>query len=456
MTDATAPAFQGHGSKAYRAYVLGALVVIYTFNFVDRLLISIVQEKIIEDFGVSNFMMGLLGGTLFAVFYTAMGIPIARVAERANRVTIVSIGAALWSIMTALCGVAQNFIQLALCRLGVGVGEAACVPPSQSIIADYFPPERRATALSIFSLGIPFGSAIAAFGGGWLVANFDWRVAFILLGVPGILAAIIFKLTVKEPPRSGGTATAPGFGETLAALSRRPSFWHVAFGGALISLVGYGSTQFLVSFMVRNFELAPTIQQEIARASYTLGTIAITATALGTFLGGFLTDRLAPRHPRVHSWLPVLGLAVAVPLYVMAFMQTEFAWAFGFMLAAPVFHYLYLGPMYAATLSVVEPRQRATAVAILLLVVNLVGYGIGPPFVGAANDFFASSILADTSTLTLADCDPRTALPANLPICANAQALGVKYALGVTLIFLVWASIHFLLAGRTMLKDRVS
>ncbi|MFN3465836.1 MAG: MFS transporter, partial [Terricaulis sp.] len=151
MTDATAPAFQGYGTKAYRAYVLFVLVIIYTFNFIDRLLISIVQEAIKEDFGVSNFMLGLLGGPVFAILYTTLGIPIARLAERANRITIVSIGAALWSFMTAACGFAQNFVQLALCRLGVGIGEAACVPPSQSAIADYFPADRRASAMGVFS-----------------------------------------------------------------------------------------------------------------------------------------------------------------------------------------------------------------------------------------------------------------------------------------------------------------
>jgi MFS family permease len=457
MTDASAPAaFQGYGSKAYRGYILGVLVVIYTFNFIDRLLISIVQEAIIDDFGVSNFLMGMLGGPVFAILYTLLGIPIARLAERANRVTIVSIGAALWSFMTAACGFAANFVQLALCRLGVGIGEAACVPPSQSLIADYFPPERRASALAIFSLGIPFGTALAAVGGGWLVANFDWRTAFWLLGAPGIAAAILLKLTVREPPRSGAQVKPPGFFETLRTLSTKASFWHVALGGALISFVGYGSSQFLVSHMVRNYEIGATLPEEIAHASYALGAIGGIATGLGTFLGGFLSDRLAPKHPRVHTWLPALGMAVAIPLYIASFAQAQFIWAFAFLMVAPIFHYQYLGPMYAVTMGVSAPRQRATAIAILLLVVNLIGYGLGPPFVGAANDFFASNILADTSTLTLAQCDPRTVLPENAATCAGAQALGLKYALGVTIFFLGWGALHFLLAGRTLVRDRVS
>lgn len=453
MTD-TAATYPGYGAKSYRAYVLFILVIVYTFNFIDRLLISIVQEPIKHEFGVSNFELGLLGGPVFAILYTLLGVPIARYAERANRITIVSIGAFVWSLMTAACGFAGNFVQLALCRLGVGIGEAACVPPSQSAIADYFPADRRASALAIFSLGIPLGSAMAYLGGGWLVAHFDWRVAFWMLGAPGVLAALVLKLTVKEPPRAITQTKPPGFSETVKALSTKASFWHVAFGGALISFVGYGSSQFLVSHIIRNYDLGPTLAIEGAHASYAMALVAGISTALGTFLGGHLSDRLAPKHTRVNSWLPALGVIIAIPFYILSFMQTEFAWAFAFLMLAPIFHYMYLGPMYAVTMSVSTPLQRATSVAILILMVNLVGYGLGPPFIGAANDFFASQNLAQ-SGLTLSQCNPLTMQPDNAATCAAAQGLGLKYALGTTILFLGWAALHFLLAGRTMVKDRV-
>ncbi len=457
-TSATAPAFQGYGTKAYRAYVLFVFVIIYTFNFIDRLLISIVQEPIKAEFGVSNFQLGLLGGPVFAILYTLLGIPIARLAERSNRITIVSIGAAVWSFMTAACGLAGNFVQLALCRLGVGIGEAACVPPSQSAIADYFPADRRASALAIFSLGIPIGSALAYVGGGWLVANFDWRTAFLLLGAPGIAAALLLKLTVREPPRAGSQLKPPSFSETLKTLSKKASFWHIAFGGALISFVGYGSSQFLVSHLVRNYDLGATIQDEYAHAAYAMGLVAGISTALGTFLGGHLADRLAPKHAHVNSWLPALGVAIAIPFYILSFYQTEFIWAFAFLMVAPIFHYMYLGPMYAVTMGVSTPLQRATAVAILILIVNLIGYGLGPPTVGALNDMFAANILGDLSSgaLTLAECNPLTMDSVNAASCATAQGLGLKYALGCTIFVLAWAALHFLLAGRTLVKDRVS
>lgn len=451
MSDVAAPAgHQGYGTKSYRAYVLFIFVIVYTFNFIDRLLISIVQEPIKHEFGVSNFQLGLLGGPVFAILYTLLGVPIARYAERANRITIVSVGAFVWSLMTAACGFAGNFVQLALCRLGVGIGEAACVPPSQSAIADYFPADRRASALAIFSLGIPLGSALAFLGGGWLVANFDWRTAFWMLGAPGILAALVLKLTVKEPPRSGTQVTPPSFGATLKALSSKASFWHIAFGGALISFVGYGTSQFLVSHLIRNYDLGATLAQEGAHASYAMALVAGVSTALGTFLGGFFSDRLAPKHAHVNSWLPALGVGIAIPFYILSIIQTEFMWAFAFLMIAPIFHYMYLGPMYAVTMGVSTPLQRATSVAILILIVNLIGYGLGPPFIGAANDFFAAQQLADVG-LTLSQCGDE----ANAAACASAQGLGLKYAIGTTILFLGWASIHFLLAGRTMVKDRL-
>lgn len=448
MNDAAMPVHEGYGSKSYRAYVLGALLVIFTFNFIDRVLISIVQEPIRHEFGVSNFMLGLLGGPAFAVFYTLMGVPIARLADRANRINIIALGAAVWSAMTALCGFTANFWQLALARIGVGVGEAACTPPSHSAISDYFPPKQRATALAIYALGVPIGTSLAAFGGGWLTQNFDWRMAFWMLGAPGLLAALVLKLTVREPPRVGDADTAPGFGETLKALAGKTSFWHVAIAGALMAFFGFGTTLFLVSHLVRNYAL------DIASASYAFGVMSGLSIGLGTFLGGFLCDRLSHRNPRVFAWLPAAGMIAAAPLYLLSFIQPGFAWAFAFLLVAPVFHYLYLGPMFAVTQSVAAPHERATAAALLLLIINLIGYGLGPPFIGAANDFFAAGILAQND-LTLAQCDPRSVAPEHVYACAAAQGRGLRLALMASLVVLVWAAVHFLLAGRTLLRDRV-
>ncbi|MEQ1709745.1 MAG: MFS transporter [Terricaulis sp.] len=482
MTDA-AQAFPGHGSRSYRAYVLGALLVVYTFNFVDRILLGVVGEAIKRDLNISDLELGLLGGTFFAILYSLLGVPIARFAERANRINIIAVGAALWSVMTAACGFAQNFAQLALARVGVGIGEAACVPPSHSVISNYFPTARRASALAIFALGVPIGTMLAAVGGGWLVENVNWRAAFWLLGAPGIVLALALKLTVREPPRVDAGSSAPGFGEALKALAGKASFWHTAFAGALVSFFGYSTAQFTISFIVRVHGLP------IAEASYAFGAIAGFAVAIGTFLGGFLADRLSHVHPRVLSWLPALGMCGALPAYLVGFMQDDFIAAFALFMLASVFHYLYLGPIFAVAQGVAEPRVRATAAAIMVLILNLIGYGLGPATAGALSDLFANQALApdglsagacaqmaaDARGLQIHNGDlwasvmswisgeppapaPRYAIPegAELSTCAAAGASGLRTALMIMACVLAWAGLHFWLAGRTLVKDRVS
>lgn len=444
MTETQSPAHPGYGGKAYRAYVLAALLIIYIFNFIDRILIGIVQEPIRREFELDDGVMGWLGGPTFALFYAVMGVPIARWAERANRVTIVALGAGVWSVMTALCGFAGNFVQLALARIGVGVGEAACVPPSQSLISDYFPANRRASALAIFALGVPIGTMLAAVGGGWLAQNFDWRIAFWALGAPGVAAAVVLKLTVREPPRAGTAVETPSFSDALKALARKPSFWHVAFASALVSFVGYSTAQFLPTYLVRTYGLGPL------DAALLFGAVAGVSAGLGTFLGGVFADRLAPRHPRVLSWLPALGIAAALPFYVLAFLQTDLTLGFAFLFIGPIFHYLYLAPVFAVAQSVVEPRMRATASAILILIINLIGLGLGPPFLGMAADFFAGRELADAG-LSLAQCRG-----VEDGACAAARASGLRSAMAVTVCVLAWPVLHFLLAGRTLARDRVS
>lgn len=474
MNDAGAPAFAGHGTKSYRAYALLMLTVVYTFNFVDRGLIGITQEPLKHDLGIDDFQLGLLGGPAFAILYTLLGVPIARFAERSNRITIVTIGAAVWSFMTAVCGLAGNYMQLVVARVGVGIGEAACTPPSQSVLTDYFPSSRRATALAIYALGIPIGTMISAYVGSQLVAhggewfallepmfralgihnNIDgsghvagWRTVFLALGLPGLLAALILKATVREPPRSGSATGTPSFSATLKAIGGKRSFWHLAVAGALMSFVGYSTAQFLVSYSVRSYGVS------IERAAGALAIVAGVSVALGTFFGGFIADRMSKRFPAIAAWLPGAGIVVALPVYLLAFAAPDFNTAFLFLLIAPVFHYLYLGPMYAVSQSIVEPRMRATTVAILLLIVNLIGYGLGPPTLGALSDFLANRELV-SSGLTVALCKaPGVEHPT---ACAPAIAHGLRYAMmGVTCL-LAWPMVHFFLASRHYLKDRVS
>lgn len=451
MTDAAAPAFQGFGSKNYRAYVLGALLVVYTFNFIDRVVIGIIQEPIKTEFGLTDFQLGLLGGPAFAILYTLLGIPIARMAEKTNRMTILSICIGLWSLATAACGFAVNYATLFAARVGVSIGEAGCTPPANSVISDYFPAERRATALSIYALGIPIGSMIAAVGGGWIATHVGWREAFIWLGVPGVLLAVIVKLTVKEPPRTVSKAEAPSFFSAVAELAKKPTFWHIAFGSALASFVGYGVGQYLTSFMIRTHNFS------LFNAAVIIGVVLGLCAAIGTFSSGFLADRISRRHPNALSWLPALGFVIATPLYLLAFILPNIWLAMPALMVAAIAHYFYLGPMYAVTQGVVAPRMRATAVAVLLFVVNLIGYGMGPPVIGALSDFLANGQLAPFG-LDTAACAPRLieANPAISTQCAAGVETGLRWAMMVGVCIYLWAGVHFLLSARTLRRDWVA
>lgn len=446
-TTTEGPYFAGHGTKPYRAYVLAMLLLVYTFNFIDRVVITIVQEPIKQEFGLTDFQLGLLGGPAFALLYTFLGIPIARLAERTNRMTVLSVAVGIWSGFTALCGVATSYTHLLLARIGVSVGEAGCTPPAQSVIADYFPSDRRATALSIYSLGIPLGSMIAAVGGGWIATVLDWRAAFIVLGIPGLLLAIFVKLTVKEPPRSGAAIETPSFSAALKILASKPAFWHMALGGAITSFVGYGVGGFLNPFLMRVHGLS------LLNASQFSGVVLGVAAAIGTFASGFLADRISKRHPNALAWLPALGLSIATPLFLFSYFIPSLSLAAVPLVLGACAQYFYLGPMYTVTQSVVEPRMRATATAILLFIVNLLGYALGPPFVGAMSDFFANNALT-LQGLSVELC--RTPSEANAAGCAAGQATGIRYAMMLGVCFFVWAAVHFLLVGRTLKRDTVS
>ena len=445
MTDAAAPAFQGYGTKNYRAYVLGALLVVYTFNFIDRVVIGIIQEPIKAEFGLTDFQLGLLGGPAFAILYTLLGIPIARFAERTNRITVLSVCVGLWSLMTAACGFAVNYATLFAARVGVSIGEAGCTPPANSVISDYFPAERRASALSIYALGIPIGSMIAAVGGGWIATEVGWREAFIWLGVPGVLLAAIVKLTVKEPPRSAPKTDTPSFMSAVGALVKKPTFWHIAFGSALASFVGYGVGQYLTSFMIRTHNFS------LFNAAVIIGVILGLCAAIGTFSSGYLADRISKRHPNALAWLPALGFVIATPLYLLAFVLPNIWMAMPALMIAAITHYVDLGPMYAVTQGVMAPRMRATAVAVLLFVVNLLGYGMGPPVIGALSDFLANGQLNPFGLSTEICADLRGNAQ-----CAAGVETGLRWAMMIGVCIYLWAGAHFLLSARTLRRDWVA
>lgn len=493
------PASEGFGTPGYRAYVLSALLIVYIFNFIDRTIINILTEPIKLTFGLEDWQMGLLGGPAFAVLYTFIGIPIARGAERYNRVAIIAAAVAIWSLFTALCGFAMSFMMLFLFRIGVSIGEAGCTPPAQSLIADYFKPSRRATAVSVYALGVPLGGMLASvFGGqlagldgaqygafvnamgiGFLFGDLDWsqvegwRVAFVVVGVPGLLLSLIVWRTIKEPPRGYTDPAAlqglekASFKEALAVLIKKPAYRHIVFGATLASFVGYGVGQFTTSFLLRTHGL--TIQQASLLYGIVLGVMA----AIGVFSSGWLADKMAARHPNALSWLPAVGLAASVPLYAFGFLVENLWLAVPPLMIAATIHYFYLGPMYAVSGGVVDSRMRATSVAITLFVVNLLGYGLGPPLIGILSTVLKTSFLEGHGViqgvgLTLEACKPLLSISAEaksllagtdlqaLMACSSAEARGLQWSIVIFSCGYGWAALHYLLAGRTLQRDMVA
>jgi predicted MFS family arabinose efflux permease len=433
----------GFGTSNYRAYALTALLVIYVFEVIDRILLSLVQEQVRAELSLSDLQLGLLGGPAFVVLYVLSTVPIARLAESRNRITIVASGAAVWSVATAACGFAGTFIHLLIARMFVGIGEAACVPPSHSAISDYYPSDKRASALAIFGLSMPIGILLAAFGGGWLAQRFDWRTMFMMLGGLGVVAALILKLTVKDPGRSSEHTETPSLGATLKSLGSKRSYWHAIAGGCLIALFGAAMTNFFVSYTMREYQL------DIGQATFGFGILYGFGVAGGIFGGGYLIDKLQYRYPRVIAWLPAGGLLMAVPFYLVAFFQTSYVWACVFFFAALVCHFLHNAPMFAVAQQVAEPRMRATSSAIVMLALTLVGYGLGPPLVGAIADHVSAQLAADAGlTLQLCAANPTMAK------CADVGGAGLRAGLIVALMFAIWGAVHFWLVGRSYISDR--
>ena len=377
-------------SNGYRRYVLFILTLVYTFNFIDRQILVILQESVKAELQLSDAQLGLLTGLAFAVFYVSLGIPIARWADRGNRRNIVALAIAVWSGMTVLCGLVQNYIQLLLCRIGVGVGEAGCSPPAHSMISDYYPPQKRATAMAIYSMGVYIGILLGFLVGGWVNQVFGWRAAFFVVGAPGLLIALVVRWTVREPLRGMHDGVSdeapPSFADTLMSLWRLRSFRYFSFGTALAAFTSYGIGNFMPSFLIRfhDFDSMQT-GASLALASGVGG-------GLGTICGGLWADRKGTADKRWYLWVSVITLIINVPLVLAALFAGQSLVALAFVFLATFTGACYLGPTLAITHTLVKPRMRAMASAVLFLILNLIGLGFGPLTVGLLSDFLAASL----------------------------------------------------------------
>ncbi|MET0809251.1 MAG: MFS transporter, partial [Pseudoxanthomonas sp.] len=362
-----------------RNSMLALLLLIYTCNFVDRTILATLGQAIKLDLKISDTQLGLLQGLAFALFYTTLGIPLARLSERVNRVSLIAACLALWSAMTVLCGAAQSYAQLFLCRVGVGIGEAGCSPPAHSLITDMFPRERRATALAVYSFGIPLGTMVGAVSGGWLVDTFNWRVAMMVVGLPGVLLALVFRLMMREPVRGAAEdapaqamEVAPSIRATAAHLFGNRAFLHITIGATLVGFVGYGTGTFTQAYFIRMFHLT------YAEVGLAFGLVGGLSAGLGTLLGGALSDWAGKRSQSWYALLPALGLLIAAPAYIYAFTRGQWSTALWCMLVPGLFHYAYIGPTLGVMHNLALPRMRAPSTALFFVVVNLIGLGVGP------------------------------------------------------------------------------
>lgn len=390
-------------TPAYRAWALFILVVVYTFNFIDRQIVGILAVPIKADLELSDTELSLMGGLAFALFYTFLGVPIAILADRKSRVWIMTIALGLWSAMTAACGLAQNFTQLFLARLGVGVGEAGGVAPAYSLIADYFPSEKRSRALSIYSFGIPIGSAAGILLGGVLTSYLDWRAAFMIVGGAGLLLAPVLRLTLKDPVRGAYDAVqnekpAP-IAKVVKTLIAKPSFWGLSFGAASSSMMGYGIIFWLPSFLVRSFgdklpsffawmpdALIPANAGPVLFASYFYGAILLIGGTAGIWLGGVLADRYGPARKAAYALVPAGAFIATIPFFIAGILSKSLPAAFFLFMVPTALSLVWLGPVISAFQHLVPPNMRATASAVFLFVNNLIGIGLGNLAIGALSD----------------------------------------------------------------------
>ncbi len=382
---------------AYRYYVLGLLTVVYTFNFIDRQVLAILAPYIQAEMNFTDSQLGLLGGPAFAVVYSTLALPIAWLADRISRTSIIATSLAVWSGFTALCGLATGFVFLFGARMGVGVGEAGGVAPSYSLVADYFPKAQRARALAVYSFGVSIGTGLGYLFGGLLAAAIDWRAAFIVIGLAGVLLAPVMKLTVRDPERGRYDRPAPvegviatpapaqkaaSFGEVWGILLKKPSFWFLGFGAACSSVYGYGAAFWLPSFFQRSMGM-----EGAERAWYMAGIAFIGGTA-GIWLGGGLADKLGKGEKRsAYPLVPAVGFLIAVPLFFLA-MNVQDKWlAFALFLVPQALSLAWLGPLITAVQHLVPSHMRSTASASSPLINNLVGIGLGIYLLGAVSDY---------------------------------------------------------------------
>lgn len=441
--EAPSPPAPAPVSPTYRRYALSVLLVIYILNFLDRQIVAILAEPIKHDLGLADWQLGVMTGLAFALFYTVLGIPIARYAETGHRPRIIAVAAGLWSLFTLACGYAQNFLQLVTCRVGVGIGEAGCTPPAHSLITDYTPREKRASALAFYALGTPLGGLLGLALGGLIADAYGWRTAFLFAGLPGLLMALVAWATLREPRRQMNVdlaalkAARPDFKTAMAEIKGKRTFWLIAFAAAIKAFIGYGAAAFLAPFFFRNHAAELTVIADDFGLGLTgflgvaLGIVLGLTGAVGTWMGGYLADKYGARDLRFYVAIPAVSTLLGIPFYIAGLLSDSAVFALIMFAFPPVLNTMWYGPGYAAVQGLVQPQTRATASAVLLFIINLIGLGLGPLGVGAVSDFISG--------------------PMGL-----GSAEGVRWSLMIFILFGALASALFWMARSSIREEMVS
>jgi len=399
MTAATTSAPKS--GAGYRYLVVGLLAVVYTFNFMDRQIMSTLAEPIRKELGLSDTAIGALGGLTFALFYTTFGIPVAWLSDRFKRVWIMAAACSIWSLFTAGCGLATNFAQLAFSRIMVGAGEAGGSPPSYSLISDYFPPKERGTGLALYSLGVPLGSMLGVIYGGHVAAAYGWRIAFFAVGLPGVALALLMLLIIREPKRGGldemalgaeAHEAAPPASVVIKAFFANRTLFCVAVACGLSAFVGYAMLNWNVPMLMR--VKGATLTQVSNYYGWVIGITGV----IGTFAAGWLADKLGHRDRRWYAWIPVIAFTLSLPALAGLIWAPTWQIALMFIAVPALLNNMYLAPALAVVQNAVPPGQRTMAGAILLFVLNLIGLGGGPIFLGRVSDM-AKARFGDHSLL---------------------------------------------------------
>jgi MFS family permease len=456
-TSETAPGM----SRGYLATTLTLLMLFNLCAYADRTVLSTIGQAIKVDLKLSDVEFGLLHGFAFSALYVTLSVPAARLAERFNRINIIAGSIAVWSLFTSISGFSRSFGHLMLCRIGVGVGEACGNPAAYSLITDHFGARRRATAISIYQLGLPFGIMVGAIAGGLVTQHHGWRAAFMVLGIPGLILAILLKLFLREVPRGYSDAlqgeaaardVAPSTWETAKRLASIPTARHMIAGITLFIFVNYGSGAFIAPFLLRAYPL------NYAEVGLIIGFAIGASNAVGTFLGGIISDHLGKSDVRAYALVPLVGLIIAAPLTIAAYLQSDWRIAVALLAAGGISQFIYFSPAYAAIFNMVEARMRATTTALVSLFASLVALAIGTIAAGALIDWLAGHYFPSGQAGNFAElCPGGIAAPGAsvqlVAACRDAIDQATRMGLAICSCALVWAAGHFLMASRTIAAD---